>query len=646
MAKEICRYSYLSACCAYVACFILQTNVARGVELIVQDPEPGTYAGVSVSLSNGNVLVGAFGNSEFGVESGAAYFYQNLDFDDYYVVEDMIIYPIFPVYEGRFGSSVSLYGLNSIVGSPFAGAGQAYWFGGLNSPILELAQLTATDIDEGYDFGYSVSLYENMGVVSAPGADGQTGVVYLYQGFYSSFDPIFEDATLVSSVRNAGDMFGSSVSMSGTTALVGAMGVADLRGQAYLFRDLDKVDDNDSVTEQLIFQASDGIAEDLLGYEVSLDGSMALIGAPGTDENKGAVYLYRGLDEAEDVITESAKLIASDGVEEDRFGVTVSLSGTTALVGAIGASEMYEHSGAAYLYLNVDSASGTTIENIKIYGSEIIDREFFGASVSLDGDYFIIGAAAAYNDEGRAFGGRVSNMTVVDEGGTMRIIDGISFVSQQDWIIGQNTSYNVVELSCCDTAEITADGKAVYIGQNAGSNGNILFVDGLLIANQVYVGAEGNEGNVLLMTGDVYADEVRVAANSAIGGVGVIDGDLILDPGAYLLFFPFGGEDFSFGILVTGEVWLDSSFGIENIIGLDSSAWLGVYTLMESLTTDFSSLGIQNWGIENAYSLGSGKYAYFQSGSLELVVIPEPYAITWMALLVLGGWVWLRRKNG
>lgn len=82
-------------------------------------------------------------------------------------------------------------------------------------------------------------------------------------------------------------------------------------------------------------------------------------------------------------------------------------------------------------------------------------------------------------------------------------------------------------------------------------------------------------------------------------------------------------------------------FGIRNLIGLDASTVPGTYTLLGG-TANFDFSNVANFGLENAYDLGQGKLAYFQSGSLQLVFIPEPSSI---ALIVLGlaGWMLFRR---
>ena len=65
-----------------------------------------------------------------------------------------------------------------------------------------------------------------------------------------------------------------------------------------------------------------------------------------------------------------------------------------------------------------------------------------------------------------------------------RTIGCISFISQDNWIIGQTTDSNLVTLTSGDSANVTASGKAVYIGQNAGSDNNKPVIAGTLAAQE------------------------------------------------------------------------------------------------------------------------------------------------------------------
>ena len=82
---------------------------------------------------------------------------------------------------------------------------------------------------------------------------------------------------------------------------------------------------------------------------------------------------------------------------------------------------------------------------------------------------------------------------------------------------------------------------------------------------------------------------------------------------------------------------MDNTFSVASLVNANGTAvdWStvsnGTYTLIGS-SSNFSN--ISNWGLANkATGLAGGKEAYFQAGSLQLVVIPEP--TTW-ALLGVG----------
>lgn len=147
-------------------------------------------------------------------------------------------------------------------------------------------------------------------------------------------------------------------------------------------------------------------------------------------------------------------------------------------------------------------------------------------------------------------------------------------------------------------------------------------------------------GDILLHDGTLTVQSVLIQSGGSIGAMGsfsLVDGDLILASGSGVRF------SLTSTLSVSGSVTLDSSFGVASLIGLDQSAPIGSYTLIDGTTTDFSQLGIQNWGLENAYDLGGGKAAYFRQGSLVVEVIPEPG--TGALFLLAGGAILLRRRR-
>ena len=417
-----------------------------------------------------------------------------------------------------FGWPTSLDGNTALVGAygadhgGFSSAGAAYLFRNLDTatgttaaPTIQNVKLTASDAAAGDLFGESASLDGNTALVGARSADhgglSNAGAAYLYRNLDTATGTVTENVKLAASDAAVSDWFGHSASLDGNNALVGARyadyGGNDDAGAAYLFRNLDTA--TGTVTENVKLTASDAAADGAFGESTSLDGNTALVGAfwadHGANIGAGAAYLYRNLDTATGTVTENVKLTASDAAARDHFGISTSLDGNTALVGATGADHGgISDAGAAYLYRNLDSATGTVTENVKITASGAAADERFGYSVSVKGNRFIIGSSG----NNKAYTGTISSLTTMDDGDRTDVIRGISFESKEDWVIGQNTDNNRLTLSSGDRADVTSTGKSVLIGQNAGSDGNTLVLEGDLVANDLYIGSvAGNTGNTL-----------------------------------------------------------------------------------------------------------------------------------------------------
>jgi hypothetical protein len=178
--------------------------------------------------------------------------------------------------------------------------------------------------------------------------------------------------------------------------------------------------------------------------------------------------------------------------------------------------------GSAYLFRNLDTVTGTITENVKLTLSAGVGNDSFGRSVSLDGDEFIIGAYGRNSSTGATYTGSVSSVTTLDAGSTSKTISGLSFISQDNWIIGETTDANSVTLSSGDNADVTAAGKAVYVGKNAGSDHNTLTINGTLTANSINVGAAGNTGNTLVVNGSIGSSALTLNSGSILTGSGTV----------------------------------------------------------------------------------------------------------------------------
>ena len=140
--------------------------------------------------------------------------------------------------------------------------------------------------------------------------------------------------------------------------------------------------------------ASDGMPSDRFGVSVAVSGDTALVGAPTEDAERGAAYVFIRVN---GVWTEEAKLIASDGRSLRKFGYSVALAGDTAVVGGstgvIGGSDHHADRtpGSAYVFARVGNS---WIEQTKLTaGPDAATGDDFGTAVAASDGTVVVGAA-------------------------------------------------------------------------------------------------------------------------------------------------------------------------------------------------------------------------------------------------------------
>merc|ERR1712205_37311 len=127
--------------------------------------------------------------------------------------------------------------------------------------------------------------------------------------------------------------------------------------------------------------AVDGAENDQFGWSVSVSGSTVVVGARLDDDdslsNSGAAYVFEKSDVGEWVQT---KLTADDAAADDIFGNSVSVSGSTVVVGARGVDDAGSASGSAYVFEK--SHDGMWAQVAKLAAVDGAENDQFGWSVS------------------------------------------------------------------------------------------------------------------------------------------------------------------------------------------------------------------------------------------------------------------------
>lgn len=274
-----------------------------------------------------------------------------------------------------------------------AGAAYVFEYDGFDWDAVQ--KLKASDGTELDHFGEAVAISGDVMLIGMPddGIHGNgTGAAYVFR-FDAGSGSWIEEQKLVASDGEDGDDFGESVSIDGDIALIGAKKDGEnyiQSGSVYMFR-FDS--GSGSWTEEQKIPSPNGNWSVWFGFSVSVSGEAALIGAQQDGDGPvhgGAAYVFR-YDSGSGTWIEEQKLISSDIADNDHFGECVSLSGDVALVGAYEDDDYGDKSGGAYVF-HYDSGSGTWTQGAKLLPSDGAENDRFGNGVAVSADFAVVGA--------------------------------------------------------------------------------------------------------------------------------------------------------------------------------------------------------------------------------------------------------------
>ena len=324
-------------------------------KLLASDRAADDYFGSSVAISGNTVVVGAAGNDDNGEDSGSAYIYKRNQ-------------------------------------------------GGTNN-WGEVKKLLASDGAEDDRFGNSVAISGDTVVVGAYRDDynsSSSGSAYIFERDKGGNDNWGEAKKLLASDGRPRDNFGRSVSISGSTLVIGARGIYYSYESAYIFERDQGGTNNWGEVKKLLTKPNNGF-----GYSVAISGSTVVIGADDDDDNgdsSGSVYIFEQDKGGTNNWGKVKKILASDGADGDNLGLHVAISGSTVVVSAIFDDDHGRTSGSAYMFERDEGGINNWGEVKKLLASDGAAGDFFGVSVAISGDTVVIGASLDDNDNGEISG--------------------------------------------------------------------------------------------------------------------------------------------------------------------------------------------------------------------------------------------------
>ncbi|MBI3834675.1 MAG: FG-GAP repeat protein [Planctomycetes bacterium] len=330
-------------------------------------PGLGWYSTVTAAISGDYVVVGDHANPENGTDAGAADIFHRVGSNWQYLTR---IIGSDVGFESTFGLTLAIDGDWMVVGAPqhpfgSAGKGSAYIYQLQGNAWVERQKLETGGTQDEL-FADTLAMSGDAIVIGAPVQDVLTGRVYVYR---RSGDQWLPEASFIGNDTVSGDYFGQIVAVSGDRLVVGE-NLPGVVGSAYVFHY-----DGSNWTQEAKLTASDGVASDLFGDAVTIDGNFIAVGARADSDggtNSGSAYVFRL---AQGQWTQEAKLTASDARANDGFGASLGLRGPWLLIGS-------QTKGAIYLFEN---NLGTWSQQSEFIAHGAMAGSVFWTSIPFDG---------------------------------------------------------------------------------------------------------------------------------------------------------------------------------------------------------------------------------------------------------------------
>jgi choice-of-anchor B domain-containing protein len=263
----------------------------------------------------------------------------------------------------------------------------------------------AAPLSPAIGFGSAVAIAGDEVLVGRPGLvlgfpmpASETGAVHVYRR--DGAGRWVESSTVTAEGISIEDGFGSAIAVEGNVLAVGAPGTAENRGAVYLF----EREGAGRWTQRAKLSAGSGSSGDLLGHALAMRGNLLLAGSPGYADSQGRVIVFRrGADGA---WSEQGSLVGSTTNSKERFGAALALDNDRVLVGApgqifgdsaiAGRAVMFRRSGQGWVKETTLNAEGGRIRGL-------------GAAILVDGRDLYLAAPGSDSLAGAVFQFRSSD---------------------------------------------------------------------------------------------------------------------------------------------------------------------------------------------------------------------------------------------
>ena len=187
--------------------------------------------------------------------------------------------------------------------------------------------------------------------------------------------------------------FGGAMALAEHTIFVGEANNNNFPGSVYVYADDEKPG---TWIETTRLEPEDGFPGDRFGHSIAATNNTVFVGMSGYQESTGAVVVYQKNDAGG--WEELTRLMAEDGLPDDRFGATVVAGENLVAVAAPGRNE---RQGAVLLFQK--QANGSWLQTALVESDDATPGDLFGTALAIYNDMLLVGAPAHNENKGAAY---------------------------------------------------------------------------------------------------------------------------------------------------------------------------------------------------------------------------------------------------
>jgi hypothetical protein len=293
-------------------------------------------------------------------------------------------------------------GARGVVSRALGGGGRAHPALEIDPEFEALTELTAPDATPYDSYSEAIAVQGRTIVVGNNGVEIEghhnEGAAYVYEEGPDGWAGATLKAELTASEATSGTEVGHGVAIYGSTIVLGSYESGSGGGAAYVYEEPEGGWKNATQTAKLT--PSDAVNGDGFGNAVAINGRTIAVGAPDGNSHEGAVYVFSEPAGGWVDTTQTAKLTASDGAANDDLGYSIAMSGKTVIAGAEGDDN---HRGAVDVFTEPAGGWVDATQTAQLTTTRVSEHEELGYSVAMSGSTIVAGAGGQNNERGAVY---------------------------------------------------------------------------------------------------------------------------------------------------------------------------------------------------------------------------------------------------